>query len=523
MAGGLSSYKRKRDFARTAEPAGDRAIDAAEYPRFVIQKHDARRLHYDLRLEVAGTFRSWAVTRGPSLNPADKRLAVEVEDHPLDYGDFEGTIPAGEYGGGTVMIWDRGFWTADNGPADAALAKGELKFTLGGSKVKGNFVLVRMARDRTGGGRTNWLLIKHKDEWAKPADADALPDADRSIASGRTMAEIAKGKPPKPEPFMGRTGKARSKSRGTPAAAMIAAPRVDGDHVEGIKITHPERLVWPEPAITKLELAKFIASVAPFVLSHVAGRPCSVVRAPDGIEGSQFFQRHVAAGMPKDIAPFPVRGEKEPYIRADTVGALVALVQFGSIEFHPWNCASGAPEEPGRLVFDLDPAPDVDFDRVIDAARTLKDRLTRLDLVPFCKTTGGKGLHVVVPLSGGKRMSWDDAKTFAHAVCQQMADAEPNLYLTSMSKKRRTGRIFLDYLRNERSATAVAPLSPRARPGATVSMPLNWPQVRAGLDPGKFTVLNAAAQLKRSRAWADYDKSARPLDAAIRALLRDAT
>src|SRR5262249_44717027 len=156
----------KRDFSLTREPGGSRDVPVADYPRFVIQKHDATRLHYDLRLEVDGTFKSWAVTRGPSLDPKQKRLAVEVEDHPVDYGDLEGTIPKGQYGGGTVMVWDRGFWTADNGDPAAALRKGELKFTLGGDKLKGSFVLVRMARDRTGSGRNNWLLIKHADEWA---------------------------------------------------------------------------------------------------------------------------------------------------------------------------------------------------------------------------------------------------------------------------------------------------------------------------------------------------------------------
>lgn len=199
----LSEYRAKRDFKKTAEPAGKTPIRAAEYPRFVIQKHDATRLHYDLRLEVDGVFRSWAITKGPSLDPHDKRLAVEVEDHPLDYGDFEGTIPKGEYGGGTVMVWDRGFWMPEGDKSAAEqLREGELKLVLAGHKLKGSWVLVRMKGDRYGGKRTNWLLIKHRDEWAKNGDADKLLKKDRSVASGRTMGQIARGEGKSPEAFM---------------------------------------------------------------------------------------------------------------------------------------------------------------------------------------------------------------------------------------------------------------------------------------------------------------------------------
>lgn len=202
MASKLTTYRAKRDFEKTKEPSGTAKVRKAEYPRFVIQKHDATRLHYDLRLEHDGVFKSWAVTKGPSLNPKDKRLAVEVEDHPLDYGDFEGTIPAGEYGGGTVMLWDRGFWVPEGDEnIDAALKKGELKFVLAGDKLKGSFVLVRMKGDKYGGKRNNWLLIKHKDEWASD-NGEAVLKKDKSVASGRTMAQIAAGKGKAPMPFM---------------------------------------------------------------------------------------------------------------------------------------------------------------------------------------------------------------------------------------------------------------------------------------------------------------------------------
>ncbi len=464
--------------------------------------------------------KSWAVPKGPSLDPHDKRLAVQVEDHPLDYGEFEGTIPAGAYGGGTVQLWDVGRWSAADGEAAReALARGRLKFRLDGRRLSGNWSLVRMRR-RGKDQKDNWLLIKDADAAARRGPDAGVAKIDESVKTGRTMAEIAAGKPA----GKGRTtataarsadGAKSSQSHETPARAEPGRRHRAGATLQifGVTVSNLDKVLWPAEGITKRELAEYLAAVSARMVPILKDRPVSIIRAPDGIKHQTFFQRHAGPGTPVSIRLIRVPKEKKPFISVGDAPGLIAMAQLGAVEFHPWGCTAHDLMHPDQLTFDLDPAPDVPFPGVVEAAKDLRRRLDVLGFASYPKTTGGKGLHVVVPLR--PKATWREAKSFAKAVCQAMAADAPEAYVLTMSKKERRGRIFLDYLRNDFLASAVASWSPRARDGAPIAVPLAWRDVTPALDPHAFSLRAAGLALERADAWADFDRSRVPLTARI--------
>ncbi len=493
----LSTYNAKRDFRRTREPPGQ--VEPAGKGRFVVQKHAATRLHYDFRLELDGVLLSWAVTRGPSLDPAEKRLAVRTEDHPVSYGDFEGTIPEGSYGAGTVMLWDRGTWIPDGDPR-AGLEAGKLRFHLRGERMRGAWMLIRMRSAKLRSDkRENWLLRKLDD--AEAGEADSLTATHvASVKTGRSMEAIAG----RPDP----AGKARDARAPRPAGREAAAAastlaktqegtasraRTDSGSgasvtVHGIRISSPDREPYPDAGVSKRDLVAYYERVADRMLPHLRERPLTLIRCPRGVGERCFVQQHAAAGFPDAIRRVRITetsGAEHEHVFVEDIAGILACLQLGVLEFHGWGARAGALEAPDRLVFDLDPDPSVSFGLVVEAARLIRDRLGGDGIAAWPMLSGGKGIHVVVPLAGA---DWPAASGYAKRFAQALAADAPERFTAEMAKADRAGRIFVDYLRNERGLTAVMPFSTRAKPAASVAMPVGWDDLD-GIDSAQaFTV-----------------------------------
>jgi bifunctional non-homologous end joining protein LigD len=474
----LKKYQEKRQFDRTPEPRGKKGRATGPL-RFVVQKHQASRLHYDFRLELDGVLKSWAVPKGPSLNPKDKRLAIMVEDHPLDYRTFEGTIPKGNYGAGTVMVWDEGPYcsrqTADRKEGERVLReglnKGHITFLLYGKKLKGEFALIKLKR----GGDNAWLLVKKQDAWASGAD---VTKEDRSAVTNRTLEEIGDD-PPKVQRH--RTEKTRVTRRGPiPRGARSAAP----------VLTNLDKVYWPDEGYTKGDLIAYYRDVASVLVPYLRDRPQSLHRHPNGITGKSFFQKDVSRQPPPNwvkTVTLPSESGKDhiTYLLCQDDASLLYMANLGCIELNPWHSRVGSLENPDYLVIDLDPE-NVPFQRVVEAANAVRKTLDKAGARSLCKTSGKRGLHVYVPL--GARYTSDHARQFAEIIAKLVHQQLPQSTSLTRSPSLRQGRVYLDFLQNRRGQTVAAPYSVRPQPGAPVSTPLRWQEVRNRLDPSKFTI-----------------------------------
>lgn len=518
-AGSLAEYRRKRDFKRTPEPAGATPRRAKRRLSFVVQKHAASRLHFDFRIELDGVLKSWAVTRGPSDNPRDKRLAVQVEDHPLEYGGFEGTIPKGDYGGGTVMLWDVGHWEPV-GDAHEGLAKGSLRMRLDGSRMQGEWSLVRMKK---GGrdSRENWLLIKHRDAFAKDEES-LVPGFTTSIKTGRDLDEIAakarpgaKGRPKSKAP-RGSKARARGANSAKPPTARVTTLSEAGGIAAAakrrIRLTSPDRVVFPEQGVTKAMLVAYYAAIADRMLPYVADRPLALLRCPQGRAKQCFFQKHDTGGFPSAMHTIDIadnQGTVDEYFYVTSVDGLIAGTQMNVLEWHLWGARRDKVERPERLIFDLDPADGMPFADVRAAARDISRALAAIGLVNFPLLTGGKGIHVIAPIA--RRATWDAARSFSRAFAQQVARLQPERFIATASKARREGLIYLDYRRNERGASAIAPWSCRSRAGAPVALPISWDELDAFDGADRVSLDAAVERASHDDPWTGYAKLAQSL------------
>lgn len=500
---GLEDYQRKRSFSNTPEPAGK--LSKRKGRSFVIQKHDARNLHYDFRLEWNGVLKSWAVPKGPSLDTTIKRLAVQVEDHPVEYGSFEGIIPKGEYGGGTVMLWDRGTWEPI-GDAEEGFNTGRLKFTLHGEKLRGNWMLLRTKDwNNSRKGKPQWLLFKERDAEAKPSqNGDVLLESARSVLTGRSIAEIASNQD---AVWSSISGKLTTENKNAKRRPKLEIPKDLFSRMEkydvkyqmfaGVRLTSPEKMLYPEDAISKLELAAYFQMVAKWMLPQLSDRPIVLVRCPDGRHEESFYQKHPAPGSPDSLRQILVK-EDERYFVVDNEKGLISFAQIAALEVHAWGSRSDKLDYPDRLIFDLDPDTELPWNVVRAGAHQVRGLLQELGLVSFVKTTGGKGLHIVVPIE--RRHDWAEVKAFSRQVAQLIVKLDPRSYTANMSKVQRHGKIYIDYLRNNRDATAVAAYSPRVRSDASVSVPLSWKELDKIPSSSHFTIRNLAKRLTKLRS-----------------------
>jgi bifunctional non-homologous end joining protein LigD len=488
--GQLGPYRSKRDFTRTPEPAGA----APPGPdggtrRFVVQRHRARRVHYDLRFEIDGVLVSWAVPNGPTLDPAVKRLAVHVEDHPIEYLDFEGVIPRGEYGAGDVIVWDIGTWEphGTDDPA-AAVAAGDFHADVQGRKLRGRLVLVRRGGNR--GDSDQWLLL-HKD------DDDAVSgwnpdDYPESVLSGRTNEEV-RADPDRvwrsDLPPSQASVTLRPPRIAPPTSAELAA--LDGLGAGGrwevfgreLRLTNLDKALFPgrdgEPPVTKRELISYTAQIAPVILPYLAGRPLNMHRFPGGAAQPGFWHKqlpdHAPQWVPRWRNPEAKPGETTTYLVVDDPAALVWAANFGALEWHAWTAHASDPASPTYALIDIDPGDGTSWDDVLVLARLHRTALEHVGVRAAAKVTGRRGIHIWIPVAAG--LTFHDTRVWAEQLSKTIGAVVPELVSWEWDKRERGGRARLDYTQNVHHKTLVAPYSPRAAAGAPVSAPIAWDEL----------------------------------------------
>jgi bifunctional non-homologous end joining protein LigD len=459
----LEQYKAKRNFRKTTEP-GPKREKSHRQPLFVIQKHAATRLHWDFRLEDEGVLKSWAVPKEPTLDPTIKRLAVHVEDHPLGYAKFHGDIPAGQYGAGHVDIWDGGTYEnlSHRESITEGIEHGRIEFELHGKKLKGRFALIHM-KGRDKGGKENWLLIKMKDDYAKPEESNGSRSRLR--------------RPPQ------RTAKVKSNGK---------AP---GEVV----FSHPDKVMFPEPGYTKADLIDYYRDVAPRLLPHLRDRPCTLERFPDGVDApTRFWQKNTPDYYPSWIrrVNLPHDGKPVNYVLVNDLPTLLYLVNQGAITFHVWMSRVDDLDRPDFVLFDIDRS-EATFADVVTVAREVHDVLKDEGIDTLVKTTGKRGLHVLMPW--GDVGGYAVAREWAMAIAQRVVREMPKIATVERMKAKRGKRVYLDVMQNDRGKHVVPAYVVRPTPGATMSMPLAWREVNDDLDPTKFDIETALKRIARQK------------------------
>jgi bifunctional non-homologous end joining protein LigD len=510
----LSTYRGKRDFARTPEPAGSPSAPAVATgrvaapaaggaPRFVVQRHRARRTHYDFRLEINGVLASWAVPKGPTLDPNVRRAAFHVEDHPIEYFDFEGVIPANEYGGGDVIVWDVGSWAPHKAgePPDPgrAVRDGELHLELHGAKLRGRFVLVRTRTD--GAGKEEWLLLHKHDEFAQVGwDPDDFP---RSVLSGRTNDEV-KADPDRlwrSDLPAARAAVALKAPALGPADAEIAA--LDEMTRDGLwsvfgrelRITNLDKVMFAPrdgaASITKRDLIRYAAQIAPVVLPYLRHRALNMHRFPNGAAGKGFWHKelpaHAPPWLPRWDNPAADAGEARTYLVADEPAALVWAANFGALEWHAWTSLVDAPHQPTYALIDLDPGTSTAWPDLLVLARLHRTAIEHLGLSAGVKVTGRRGIQIWIPIARGP--GFDETRTWMAELSNSIGAVVPELVSWKWQVTDRAGLARLDYTQNAINKTLVAPYSPRPAAGAPVSAPITWQELDdEALRPDRWSI-----------------------------------